>query len=104
MSQEALFLLDERSVERSKPTPEGGYTRAGSGEALSTAAAAGPLRYRTRPDLCATHGHPGVTFNPLHDYTSCLCGERRYEGCPPSVDLHLACCHGPLTEPIEEGR
>lgn len=30
---------------------------------------------RLRPDLCAEHDHPGVTFNPWHDKTWCLCGE-----------------------------
>jgi len=29
-----------------------------------------------RPDLCAEHGHPGVTYNPNMDDTWCLCGQR----------------------------
>lgn len=63
-----------------------------------------PNYYRTRPDRCAEHNHPGVTFNPLMNRTWCLCGERRYEGRPTSVDEHLACCHGPLTEPVAAAR
>ncbi len=59
-----------------------------------------PARYRTRPDLCAEHGHPGVTHNPLHDRTWCLCGDVTYPGCPITVHDHLACCNGPLTEAV----
>lgn len=58
------------------------------------------MRYRTRPDLCAGLGHPGVTYNPLTDQTFCLCGEVIVDGRAASVDEHLACCHGPLTEPV----
>ena len=36
--------------------------------------------YRTRPDLCPEHGHPGVTYNPWHNKTWCLCGEHVYDG------------------------
>lgn len=62
------------------------------------------MRYRTRPDRCAGMGHPGVTYNPLYDRTWCLCGEKIYDGQPATVDQHLACCNGPLTEPIGEPR
>lgn len=39
-----------------------------------------PPLYRKRPDLCADHGHPGVTYNPWHDKTWCLCGAEIYDG------------------------
>lgn len=58
------------------------------------------MRYRTRPDLCVGAGHPGVTYNPWLDETFCLCGGVRRSGRAPSVDEHLACCNGPLTEPV----
>jgi len=35
---------------------------------------------RMRPDLCGDHKHPGVTYNPWHDVTACLCGLRWQEG------------------------
>lgn len=34
-----------------------------------------PSPYRTRPDLCGEHGHPGVTYHPQMNRTWCLCGE-----------------------------
>ena len=55
---------------------------------------------RTRPDLCPGLGHPGVTHNPWLDRTWCLCGAQIYPGRPASVDEHLACCTGPLTEEV----
>jgi hypothetical protein len=58
------------------------------------------MRYRTCPERCAAAGHPGVTYNPLCGRTWCLCGERIYTETPLTVDEHLACCNGPLTEPI----
>lgn len=57
--------------------------------------------YRTCPEKCADMGHPGVTWNPLYDKTWCLCGEHTYDGKEPTVDEHLACCRGPLTEPTQ---
>lgn len=51
---------------------------------------------RTRPDLCAEHGHPGVTYNPREDRTWCLCGEVVRDG---NHHTHAACCGGPLEEP-----
>lgn len=48
---------------------------------------------------CAAACHPGVTFNPLqgeHGTTWCPCGQVTYPGQPSTVDLHLACCGGPL--------
>lgn len=54
-----------------------------------------PSKTRTRPDLCAGLGHPGATYNPIHDVTSCLCGKRWQEGDQSS---HVACCDGPLVE------
>jgi len=33
-----------------------------------------------RPDICDDHKHPGVTYNPWHDVTACLCGLRWQEG------------------------
>ena len=59
-----------------------------------------PARHRTRPDLCAGHDHPGVTYNAGLDRTWCLCGQRTRPGRPTTVDDHLACCSGPLTEEI----
>ena len=59
-----------------------------------------PDARRTTPERCADLGHPGVTYNPWRDRTWCLCGLCTYEGRPPSVDGHLACCGGPLTELI----
>lgn len=59
-----------------------------------------PARHRTRPEKCADHGHPGVTFNPWLLTTWCLCGHTTYPGRPATVDDHLACCGGPLTEEV----
>lgn len=55
---------------------------------------------RTAPERCAGRGHPGVTHNPWHDRTWCLCGLHTYKGRPSTVDDHLTCCGGPLTELI----
>ena len=44
---------------------------------------------RTRPDLCAEHGHPGVTYHPQMDKTWCLCGEVVRDG---NHHTHAACC------------
>lgn len=56
---------------------------------------AGRSDYRTTPEKCADFGHPGVTYNPWHDITACLCGLRWFDGDHSS---HAACCGGPLTE------
>ena len=56
--------------------------------------------YRTRPDLCAEHGHPGVTYNPWMDKTWCLCGEVITEG--DTVEFPVASSRGGcLTSPLE---
>lgn len=34
-----------------------------------------PSKWRTRPDLCAEHDHPGVTYHPQMNQTWCLCGD-----------------------------
>ena len=48
-----------------------------------------PSRHATRPDLCASHGHPGVTYHPwlaadlTHSTagsTWCLCGQVVVDG------------------------
>jgi hypothetical protein len=54
-----------------------------------------PSLTRTRPDLCAEHGHPGATYNPQQDKTWCLCGEVVRDG---DHHEHVACCDGPLME------
>ena len=54
-----------------------------------------PHGRRTRPDLCADHGHPGATYNPWQDRTWCLCGEVVRDG---NHHTHSACCGGPLEE------
>lgn len=56
-----------------------------------------PARTRTRPDLCADHDHPGVTYHPQADKTWCLCGEFVRDG---NHHTHAACCGGPLEETI----
>ncbi len=61
-----------------------------------------PPRRRARFDRCGNHGHPGVTYNPLHDETWCLCGSNVYAGWAETVGQHLACCDGPLTEVIDD--
>ncbi|HHX46039.1 MAG TPA: hypothetical protein GX718_01505 [Brevibacterium sp.] len=58
-----------------------------------------PSRRRTRPDLCADHGHPGCTYNDRLDRTWCLCGEVVTEG--DTAVPHVSCCGGPLEEVIE---
>lgn len=50
----------------------------------------------SRPDLCAEHGHPPVTYNPWFDQTWCLCGSVIRDGNVVAVP-HVACCGGPLT-------
>lgn len=58
-----------------------------------------PPAYRTRPDRCAQHKHPGVTYNPWLHKTWCLCGDVIQDG--NCFDpRHMACCGGPLTERI----
>lgn len=52
---------------------------------------------RKRPDLCADHAHPGVTYNPWLDRTWCLCGAVTYEG---NAFTQAACCGGPLEEAV----
>ena len=56
-----------------------------------------PSPTRTRPDLCAGVGHPGVTYNPWHDITACLCGARWQDGNNVDWD-HVSCL--PLTERV----
>lgn len=51
--------------------------------------------HRKRPELCADHGHPGVTFNPWQNRTWCLCGDVIRDG---DHFTHAACCGGPLAE------
>lgn len=58
---------------------------------------ASPSRTRKRPDLCAEHGHPGVTYHPQMDRTWCLCGQVVRDG---NQHTHAACCGGPLEEEI----
>jgi len=53
-----------------------------------------PPPFYTRPDLCASQGHPGCTYNPWMDKTWCLCGQRVQDG---NQFTHSACCGGPLT-------
>lgn len=60
--------------------------------------AGAPSKTRPRPDLCAEHGHPGVTYHPQQDRTWCLCGETIYDG---NTATHAACCGGPLEERVE---
>lgn len=57
----------------------------------------GPSRTRKRPDLCAGHNHPGVTFNPWTNQTWCLCGAVIRDG---DHFEHAACCGGPLEEVV----
>lgn len=52
---------------------------------------------RKRPDLCAEHDHPGVTYHPWLDKTWCLCGEIVRAG---NHHMHAACCGGPLEERV----
>jgi hypothetical protein len=52
-----------------------------------------PSTTRKAPELCAEHGHPGVTFNPWLNETWCLCGEVITHG---NTSTHAACCGGPL--------
>lgn len=33
-----------------------------------------PPKDYPRPDRCANHDHPGITYNPWMDQTVCLCG------------------------------
>ena len=56
-----------------------------------------PSRTSKRPDLCADHGHPGVTYHPQMDRTWCLCGQVVREG---DHHTHAACCGGPLEEQL----
>ncbi len=58
-----------------------------------------PSPTRKRPDLCAEYGHPGVTYNPWHDVTACLCGLRWQEG-DQVVVPYMDKCGGPLEEVI----
>ena len=56
-----------------------------------------PLPGRTRPELCASVGHPYVTHNPWHDQSWCLCGAIVSPG--QHVDLPKPTTHpGPLWE------
>ena len=57
--------------------------------------AVSPSPTRTRPDLCASLGHPGATYNPWLDASACLCGVRWFDGDHSS---HVDCCDGPLME------
>lgn len=60
-------------------------------------------RTRTRPDLCADHDHPGVTYHPQLDRTWCLCGDVVRDGYAITTGNwpHKAdCCGGPLVEEV----
>ena len=59
-----------------------------------------PLKTRKRPDLCAEHDHPGVTYNPWLDKTWCLCGQIIRDGNQVAIP-HAACCGGPLEERLD---
>ena len=74
---------------RSAAGPRGGFGVVGLGDPGS------PSPTRKRPDLCAEHGHPGVTYNPWQDRTWCLCGDVVRDG---DHYTHAACCGGPLME------
>ncbi|WP_207009804.1 hypothetical protein [Nocardioides aromaticivorans] len=54
-----------------------------------------PSPHQTIPAKCGGEGHPGVTYNPWHDTTWCLCGEVVTKGnrvvWPKPTD-----CGGPL--------
>lgn len=56
-----------------------------------------PSPHRTRPDLCAEHGHPGDTFNPWEGATWCLCGDVVRAG-HHVVLPKASTCGGPLVE------
>lgn len=61
-----------------------------------------PPQHRTRPDLCAEHGHPGVTYNPWfgpEGRTWCLCGEVVTEGGAESVNERIVAMSA-LTEEV----
>ncbi len=58
-----------------------------------------PSRYRTRPDLCGSFGHPPCTYNPWLDKTWCLCGRTVADGNAVTVP-HVAGCDGVLIEAV----
>lgn len=58
--------------------------------------------YRTCPEKCADYNHPGVTYNPWHDRTWCICGDVIRDGNQVIVP-HAACCGGVLTEGAHRG-
>lgn len=73
-----------------RSVPGGGFGNVGLG-------VSSPSPKRKRPDLCAEHGHPGVTFNAAMGKTWCLCGEVIRDG---NQFTHAACCGGPLEEVV----
>lgn len=56
------------------------------------------MNRRKRPDMCASLGHPGCTYNTQLDTTWCLCGARTHPG--NTAVPHVSCCGGPLEETI----
>lgn len=61
------------------PTAPGGGWIGGFGN-VGVGLPGPPATSFPRPDLCAAHDHPGVTYNPWTDSTWCLCGERAQAG------------------------
>lgn len=59
-----------------------------------------PFPHRKRPDLCASCGHPGATFNPWLNKTWCLCGEVVRAGDQATHDD--CCCGGRLIECLHD--
>ena len=59
-----------------------------------------PHTWRYTPERCADHGHPGNTYNPWHNRTWCLCGEKIVDG--NTVDFRYLGKDGLLAEPIKE--
>lgn len=39
-----------------------------------------PSTWRYMPERCGDYDHPGSTYNPWHDRTWCLCGEKVVDG------------------------
>lgn len=61
-----------------------------------------PGPHQHRPERCADRDHPGVTYNPWHDKTWCLCGEVVRDG--NAVEWPKATgCEGPLVDCAHRG-
>lgn len=60
-----------------------------------------PDTWRTCPEKCADHGHPGVTYNPWADRTWCLCGQVTRDGHHVALPKPTT-PPGPLAERIED--